>query len=1061
MTTSQPVFHEDTPANRRDLSFNNLKYPLWLHESVPDELKDRPNLHRRLGLVLQQMAAHGRTGVVKGCRGENVGWRRTPLGGNGGMQFYLWWAPPGSPPLVGSKNGNGIYVRAVRHHDDHNKLRIGDVQQDYYPLSQNDITGEDEGFVGLPWTDNQRRFVSDSSAVRILIGRPGSGKTSALWQAVESRNDDRVLYVSWSRDLVQTASEHFAAFAPKGVEVMGYDFVTLLGEICERDVPRLTYDQSRAAFAELLAKLHLGRDMLGVWFGREDSLYAEIRAIILGRAIPGEQGVKLSPSAGLLARLTDAEYRKTRSGRDGVGPQAADTFLKIVDLVERHALQELPSVFPELAAAAESIDRLRGGDAPKNLTNLDRIVVDEIQDLTQVEIAVLVELCLAVERHRGRAPWLLLAGDEGQTVQPSGFEWARLNDLLNTHLIPPQEFVLDESVRYPRRIARVIDNAQKLYVDLDRRKRPANQQRQPSDETLEAMLSYVEVPDVSEAVSLLDKLNDMPNLAVVTPESAVPEWVPEHLKGMVLTPATVKGLEYQSVCVLNPGLLLQRLKSEISERENSPELESYSRRTAIDRMRVALSRATELLAFIEVEFDDAASELSRKLLDDSARYNSEDLIEYLSSTDDLPEDRVQQLVDEARQIIDNAPRRAWERAVQAVQQLGSPDLVNGVADETVRTNVHINLLEVAARLLVDGTPDGVERNNVVRKGEETINLLDNAEFYNAFRNLGKWTLDKESPPFDLLNAAVTLNQDDHWIEKALPPVSQALGESLDRYSTSPDYASCYVGNVEGWLNLIRHAGDVEERARDLRRSSVKTLLKAKALEEAEQILQKVRPEDLQLTGLLREAQKRWEDAVSIFEKAGLHEDAGRVRVAGAKDYCDKGAVQLSRSEPDSAIQSFDSAIDLNPSNGSAYCNRGVANLHLGRRRSAVEDYNRAISLNSNNVSAYSYRGYHYLYTGEYDLAIEDYTKVVDLNPNDADAFHNRATAYVNKGEHSQAIEDYTTAIAINASNPNTYNGRAISYRAIGKYQQARQDLHKAQQLGLKTNSEASWYPSAV
>lgn len=93
-----------------------------------------------------------------------------------------------------------------------------------------------------------------------------------------------------------------------------------------------------------------------------------------------------------------------------------------------------------------------------------------------------------------------------------------------------------------------------------------------------------------------------------------------------------------------------------------------------------------------------------------------------------------------------------------------------------------------------------------------------------------------------------LNKDGRWIEKALPPVSQVLSESLDRYSSSSGYASCYVGNVEGWLTLIRYAGVLEEQARDLRRSSVKTLLNAKALEEAEQTLQQVRPEDLHLTG---------------------------------------------------------------------------------------------------------------------------------------------------------------------------------------------------------------------
>ena len=55
---------------------------------------------------------------------------------------------------------------------------------------------------------------------------------------------------------------------------------------------------------------------------------------------------------------------------------------------------------------------------------------------------MLVELCRATARRRGHAPWFMLAGDEGQTVRPSGFEWARLNDLLAARLTQPQEFGL-------------------------------------------------------------------------------------------------------------------------------------------------------------------------------------------------------------------------------------------------------------------------------------------------------------------------------------------------------------------------------------------------------------------------------------------------------------------------------------------------------------------------------------------------------------------------------------------------------------------------------------------
>ena len=53
---------------------------------------------------------------------------------------------------------------------------------------------------------------------------------------------------------------------------------------------------------------------------------------------------------------------------------------------------------------------------------------------------MVVELCLAIARRRGHAPWLLAAGDDGQTVRPSGFDWGALNDLLAGRLDAPRRF---------------------------------------------------------------------------------------------------------------------------------------------------------------------------------------------------------------------------------------------------------------------------------------------------------------------------------------------------------------------------------------------------------------------------------------------------------------------------------------------------------------------------------------------------------------------------------------------------------------------------------------------
>ena len=82
----RPALKRD-PCAKGEIAFSRVPHGLRVHPEVPDGLGAMTRIRRRLGIVLQHLAAHGRTTVVKGRRdAANRGWRRSPLGGNGGMQ---------------------------------------------------------------------------------------------------------------------------------------------------------------------------------------------------------------------------------------------------------------------------------------------------------------------------------------------------------------------------------------------------------------------------------------------------------------------------------------------------------------------------------------------------------------------------------------------------------------------------------------------------------------------------------------------------------------------------------------------------------------------------------------------------------------------------------------------------------------------------------------------------------------------------------------------------------------------------------------------------------------
>ena len=1127
MTTTQFAFPHDLTSDRATFKFRDLPYSVWFHDDVDDVLKelDRvggPSLRNQLTFALQDLAVRGRTGRVKGCAGENRGWKRTALGGgSNGMAYYLWWTPGGSGQVAVREKaigGKAIWVRAVRDHNNHDPLTVGDIDSEYHALIPPDIDGTEQSIGGQSWTDNQQRFISDQSPIRVLHGHPGSGKTLALFRATETRGNQKVLYVSWSLALTELAEERLAAFTSEDVDVVTRDFAGLLGTICHTDAPRATYAQSLRSFTDALGRTRISPDELGPWAGREDALYGEFRAILLGRAIPGAAGctyVDLGPPGRRMFRLTAARYREVRGGSAGVGSAGADAFLRVVDRILRRAAGELEGIFPELAAAAEAIHRLRKNDLPDGFAGFNRIVVDEVQDLTLTELAVIVELCSAIGRGSGDiAPYLLLAGDEGQTVRPVGFEWAPLSgllsDLMRDSSQEPQEFFLDTPLRSPRQIAQVIENASGLYAEFHRAMRPAKQQHEAGGgQSIKARLFYVEVPDNCAAVTLLEQLVFLPGLAIVTLENEVPDWVPEPLQDMVLTPAIVKGLEYQAVVVLNPGELLKKLKEGISEHTDAPELEEHHRRAAIDRLRVAVSRASETLVFVDVAADDAARDLARELLGDPAVYDADDLIAFLSDTEaEAPlEDAIRRRIDEVGHLMDEAPRRAWQLAVQSVKELRSQDSLNSVS-ESLRREGRMVLLATAARLLVDGLPPRVIRGEVQGQAEGAIAGLAIAEISAAFHSLAEWTLDRSMSPLALLDAAAGLGQEDGWIRNAIRSVSQTLIDSLERSAKSPQEAGGFAGDVESWLRLVGYVGDVNETAMELRRGAVTTLLEAGDVVGAGRILPTIHPPSPGLTGLYLEAQGKWEAAVEVYDQAGLNEDALRVRLESAKFLESEGKFEeaaemfkqagldedarrvgelakgrgsfalgntdldqrrfpredlnygLHHANPGQTskpMDGFNRAIERNTDFTDAYTNRElmregmgefreIAAPNSGVYRRVIQDLSRAIELDPANAPAYTNRGIAHTNLDEYRPAIEDLSRAIELDPANAPAYTARGMAHTNLGEYRRAIEDLSRAIELDPANAHAYTTRGIAHTNSGEHRRAIEDLSRAIEL---------------
>jgi len=735
---------------------------------------------------------------------------------------------------------------------------------DYLPLTQREF--DDENWVQRPWTKDQVSFVESNKPIRIVVGRPGSGKTTVLWRAIEARAGQKVLYLTWSRELTRYASEHLNSFAPQDVDIVARDFRTFLGELCGSDVTRQPLSESISQFKRSIQ--HLEPTVLGPWADRPESLFAEVRAHLLGRAIfaQSEEG----SAAPLVQSVNCDVYLAERSKREAIGEVAAKSVLRAFDKV-KDSVTFLGS-FPELVGAAEALKELWRTGLPDGLLDIDRVVVDEVQDLTYLEASIVVELCRVIAQHKGHAPCLLIAGDDGQTVRPSGFEWGRLNELIGRRVGKPEKFYLDENLRCPTRIARVVDRVSEKYRSLSKCRRPKKQRSEPGGQHVEAYLLYAQAR-AEEGSRLLEDFEDIENVIVLSSESTLPTWVPEHLRDTVMTPADAKGLEYQSVCVLDPGSLLTRVEAALRDDETAA-LEENELRTSVDQLRVALSRATETLAFIDVNGGDAERDMSIQLLEDPALFDPEDLLEHFTDVDRSSEERVVMRIVDARALLDERPRRAWRRAYQGVRLLGDPTLPNGVATDSVRQEAHEALLTVAARLLVEGIPKGIEKSEITEAAEASLGYREVLADTTAFRELAKWVQEKSEQVFGLLEAVAALSAQSAWLMPALTSHIQMMRQSIDKGARDRRLAAAFDGDVEGWLRSTMHLGDIPSEARKLRCTAFDVLVQPNS-EAAEKVLRKITPEDVFRLGQLREAQGRPAEAAKAFEEVNAGADALR------------------------------------------------------------------------------------------------------------------------------------------------------------------------------------------
>jgi tetratricopeptide (TPR) repeat protein len=123
------------------------------------------------------------------------------------------------------------------------------------------------------------------------------------------------------------------------------------------------------------------------------------------------------------------------------------------------------------------------------------------------------------------------------------------------------------------------------------------------------------------------------------------------------------------------------------------------KRLGIDELRVALSRPTERLLWLDVNPADSVVRQSLGFLNGSAEQNRVSscvpaaLMKTLEEDELDVEERILRCQQDARQYLQVRPEIAWSRAQQGVMLLGRPGSVGSVEDQAARDAAHLVLAE--------------------------------------------------------------------------------------------------------------------------------------------------------------------------------------------------------------------------------------------------------------------------------------------------------------------------------------------------------------------------------
>ena len=208
-------------------------------------------------------------------------------------------------------------------------------------------------------------------------------------------------------------------------------------------------------------------------------------------------------------------------------------------------------------------------------------------------------------------------------------------------------------------------------------------------------------------------------------------------------------------------------------------------------------------------------------------------------------------------------------------------------------------------------------------------------------------------------------------------------------------------------------------------------------------------------GIADYANEDWTDAIALFEDALQQTDSRADGLDLLPIHFYQGNAYFYEEGFDEAIEAYDKALAIKPSDHEALNNKGSALTNLRKLDKAIKAYDKALAIKPDLHQALYNKGIALGKLGKLDEAIEAFDKAIAIKPDNHQALHNKGTTLGKLGKLDEAIEVYDKTLAIKPDLYQALYNKGNALAELGKLDEAIVAFDKT--LAIKPDDHEALY----